>query len=196
MPKISTQKPSICVIYIDKTDEILLLIQDGRTCEFRVPIPIWRSVYLRLSMLRNARFPGHVCTHIGRGSDERQENHDKANQAVHIAYSDCKIWITLHSVHSRKLHKQKTLEFARPDELETLLTLSRHAFLEASAFHYEHKREARRKLRTAMVASVDDIVTAPAKKAKVSRNAFWICLQPYLSAGERRSCEKPNTGGK
>lgn len=140
MPKSTNNRTlSITLLYIKRTEEMIVLVVDPKGREIRVPISLWRSTHLRLSLLRRInKGYGNFCSLLERVDDD-YDTPAQSSHAVHVAYSDVKFWMTLHTV-SGKRHSHKTLEFFRAD-LNQLLAVSRRVFIESGAHLIEQRRK-------------------------------------------------------
>lgn len=124
------------------TAEATITISDSRHRQIEVPLALWRSAHLRLSLLRHDdKGCGNVCTPMVERSNDKDESPKKASRALHIAYCEQKFWITLHAVVGKR-HSQKRLEFSRAEHLNDLLAKSRQAILEAAASRHRAGKRA------------------------------------------------------
>lgn len=134
MPKAPLRNLSLSLVYANTTNEMFILLIDAKGRNIRVPLALWRSAHIRLCLLRKEpETSGNVCTALGKTSGVV-----KCTQALHIAYSDTMLWLTLHVVNGRR-HSKKSVEFERCDIVQ-LLTVSRHAILEAASTNAKQRK--------------------------------------------------------
>lgn len=129
---------SLSLVYARTSNEMFILLLDSKGRNIRVPLSLWKSTHLRLCMLRREDEDkcGNTCI-------QTKDRNVRIAHALHLSFSDKLLWLTLHAVSGRR-HSKKSVQFERGDIVQ-LLTVSRHAIVEAAAVNARQRRADREK---------------------------------------------------